>query len=474
MKAWQREEQWMEQASIALSQTDQKENWMKYLHAGEKSDEKLFSDWESAVPGSLAPCHLVIAAIACMENKGYDVREAEKLIDAGLEAAQKKDAIKLQQITAQIYHTLNHAPKDGKSPYWQYEIFQSWQEIEKAVCFEPARIIDVKTEVYAEKVKAGWLGQLIGGALGTQIEGYTTKQIRARFGEIHDYVRDPETYNDDITYEIAFLAAFEKTGYAVSSQDIAMQWLGLVPDGYSAEEVALYNLRRGVFPPESGTTLNYYSDWIGAQMRTMVHGMVAPGNPFLAAQLAVKDSVISHSNSGMLGGMYNAMLISLCFVENDVRAVLQKTADMLPAKSEYASIVNFTMKTCKKQKGWEEAWQICRQKLHTYHWIHAYPNICAQMIALWYGESDFETTAHIIAMCGEDADCTAAPALNALGVMHGMKAISKKWLEPLGEMVHTFMREPQQISVQNLCDWTVSATILADEKQNQSMKTAPK
>ena len=52
------------------------------------------------------------------------------------------------------------------------------------------------------------MGQLIGGCLGTQIEGYTTEQIRKRFGEVYGYLRRPETYNDDITYEIAYLDGF--------------------------------------------------------------------------------------------------------------------------------------------------------------------------------------------------------------------------------------------------------------------------
>lgn len=55
-----------------------------------------------------------------------------------------------------------------------------------------------------KKTYAGWLAQIIGAGVGTAIEGYTTANIRAAFGEINDYVRKPSTYNDDITYEVAF------------------------------------------------------------------------------------------------------------------------------------------------------------------------------------------------------------------------------------------------------------------------------
>ncbi len=48
------------------------------------------------------------------------------------------------------------------------------------------------------------MGQLIGGCLGTQIEGYTTEQIRNVSARSTD-ISASETYNDDITYEIAYL-----------------------------------------------------------------------------------------------------------------------------------------------------------------------------------------------------------------------------------------------------------------------------
>lgn len=291
--------------------TDSQEmNWNMYIESGNASDEKLFRDWISQVPGSLSPSHLVVAAIQCMRNRGYDVREAEKYIDKGLKAAEEKDGAALQKITAQIYYLLNTAPKDADSDYWKYHIYTDWEEIRANSTFpEMGDREDVFSDDYADRIQAGWTAQLIGGALGTQVEGYNTDNIEKVYGTVTSYLRPPETYNDDITYEIAFLDSFREHGYAVTSEQIAEKWLELIADGYSAEEVALRNLRLGIRPPESGTHLNYYSDWIGVQMRTMIHGMAAPGNPALAAELAVRDGAISHSNSGLLGGI---LMQSLC------------------------------------------------------------------------------------------------------------------------------------------------------------------
>ena len=68
----------------------------------------------------------------------------------------------------------------------------------------------------------------------------------------------------------------------------------------------------------SATLNNPWREWIGAQMRGSVCGMVAPGNPLLAAQLAWTDGTVSHVNNGVLGEVFNAILVSLAYVEDDV------------------------------------------------------------------------------------------------------------------------------------------------------------
>lgn len=86
MNAGSRETQWMKAAFPVKVQESQEENWVNsYTENGRQSDNKLFKDWESVVPGSLAPSHLIVAAIQCMRNKGYCVEEAEKYIEEGSE-----------------------------------------------------------------------------------------------------------------------------------------------------------------------------------------------------------------------------------------------------------------------------------------------------------------------------------------------------------------------------------------------------
>lgn len=462
-KAWQYELEWITEAVPPAVMQTAEEEWLKYAELGNASDEQLFIDWHGEVPGSKAPSHLVPAAIQCMASRGYEVSEAEALIEAGLAAEERKDGAALQQITAKIYHILNTAKQDPESAYASYQVYRTFEDVRRDAVFPEASAYDVSGIDFEKRIRAGWTGQLIGGCLGTQLEGYTTANIRKRFGEVRGYLREPETYNDDITYELAYLDGFAEKGYEITSEDVAYKWLEIIAEGYSAERVALSNLRRGIMPPASGTETNYFSDWIGAQMRTMIHGMVAPGNPALAARLAADDSVVSHSNNGMIGGIFNAVLVSLCFTETDIRTVLEKTIACMPQHSEYKTVTDFALRQCRTYDNWEEAWAVCEKKFQEYNWVHAYPNAAAEIVALWYGNMDFDETCHIIAMEGQDVDCTAAPILNALAIMRGYEVIGKKWTDPIGNDIYTMMRKMKHMTLEELCDKTVAAVRRAVE-----------
>ena len=170
-----------------------------------------------------------------------------------------------------------------------------------------------------KSIYQGWLGQLAGGSFGTAIEGYTGDQIHKVYGDVRSYITAPETTNDDVIYELVLLDVFERLGRQITSRDIGLEWIKQIPFGWSAEWVAIRNLNMGIFPPESGSFQNPYSNWIGAQMRGMICGMLAPAWPMEAARLAHLDGVVSHDNNGVYGEIYAAVLTSLAFVRTDPR-----------------------------------------------------------------------------------------------------------------------------------------------------------
>lgn len=254
-------------------------------------------------------------------------------------------------------------------------------------------------EAYRKKTADGWYGQLAAGTAGSQYEGYAPEEIVRHTHSVKGYLTQPSVFNDDITYEIAFLTAYAAHGPAVTSQAIAEEWLRQIPMAMTAEGVALRNLRAGILPPESGLRDNYFREWIGAQMRGAICGMLAPCNcrRGRAARLDRRlylpyvqwDPGRSVQRTAGLHGLQRGMICARSCSD---------TLEMIPADSEYAHILRMSILFCERSASWQEAWAQCTELLAEYTWVHAYPNAAAEVVAIWFGEDDFERTLEIMCL----------------------------------------------------------------------------
>lgn len=439
-------------------QTEDESAWTEgYVDYGKIEVNEVRRRWFAEVPGSMAPDHVMIGAIQATQNKGYDVTAVEKLIVPAQIAYENNDDQGVLMYSALIFKGLAEAPKNLEDPYWNYPQYESFRQYEAAVVFPEPIAMELGEGEIREKLHAGWSAQIAGGALGTELEGYTTDNIRKTLGEVRGYLRKPSTHNDDSLFELAFLDALVKRGKGVTADDIALEWVRNITYAWSAEEVALKNLKRGIFPPDSARVNNPWNEWIGAQMRGSVCGLVAPGNPRLAASLAWLDGSISHVNNGILGEVFNALLVSLAWTNPSVRDILRQSIELLPKDSEYYSVVQFALEQCFAHDDWESAWRVCEEKYRRYNWIHAYPNAAAEVIALYFAEEDFDQCMYIIAMCGQDVDCNAGQIGTVYGVIHGFAGIDKKWLEPFQDEFLSLYRGYEKTTMKHLAEVTFQA-----------------
>lgn len=468
-KAWELAGELYWNAKPHLRQ-EEDQTWTANLQTTKFYDQVLQLDWASNVPGSGAPEQIMKAAIQALENRGYKMTDrGYELLEEGYKLQEEKpvDYIRLHEISAELRYEWSQAQKDESSDYWKYTMYESYEQYAKAVQFPEAKPVDVNAPEFAEKLKAGWLAQMIGAAMGTMVEGHTAANLYEAFGEVYEYLREPNTYNDDITFELAFLDAFSKYGYDITSKQIALAWAGLIPAGWSAEEIALRNIKNGIMPPESGTFRNPFNEWIGAQMKAGICGMVAPGDVRLATELAWKDGEVAHANNGILGEIFNAVMTSLAFVEDDVRTIVRQAIDMIPADSEYHSVVSFAWDCCEKYEDWHQALADCEEKYKKYNWIHAYPNACCEVIALYYGQGDFTKTLHIITMCGVDVDCNAGMIMPILAIQKGMSIIPSKLNHPVFATLITYLRGEKSMSLDELANDTLNSILNARKKQEE-------
>jgi hypothetical protein len=456
MKAWELTRDLLRQTKPVVRSAEE-QTWDASEHMkGLDFGVSLF--WKSNVPGSAAPENLMAGALQSLENQGFVLAPYADLLREGGEALAAGDFERLYTIDMRLRVLMRAARPDPEHPSQKTVRYSSWEQFDATVNWPGDGAVDVGSDDFADRIRGGWLAQLVGAAAGTALEGYSAENIMEVFGPIRSYVREPNTYNDDITFEIAFLEAFADKGYAVTGADICERWTSLIPMGWSAEAIALANMRRGLLPPETATTDNPFDEWIGAQMRGTICGMVAPGRAREAARLAWVDGEVSHAANGILGEVFNAVLAARAFVERDTVSLLESTIALFSTESEYGQVLAFALDACRKSPDWRTAWARCDAKYVEYNWIHVYPNAAAQVVTLWFGRGDFDLTLEIVCGIGHDVDCNAAQILCVLAIQQGSGIIADRWSAPLlaGDIV-TYMRRPARIPFGDLVGQTVEA-----------------
>lgn len=336
----------------------------------------------------------------------------------------------------------------------------------------------MKTE-YIERIYAGWLAKIIGIRYGAPIEGWTYEKIKNIYGELNNYPVDYHEFaaDDDSNGPLFFLRALEdgRNGFDVTAQDVAEALLNYAPFehgffwwggyGISTEHTAYLNLRNGVPAPRSGSIeQNGYAtaEQIGGQIFIDTWGLVSPGNPDQAARFAKEAASVTHDGNGIYGGIFIAVCISWAFEEKDIRKIIEKGLSYIPKDCEYARVVRKIVEFYEKHP---ENWRDCfRYIFENFGYdkypgaCHIIPNIAVMILALLYGEGDFDKTLSICNMCGWDTDCNVGNVATIMGVRNGLEGIDyDKWRKQIND----FLACSSVVGSMNIMDIPYGAVYIA-------------
>jgi ADP-ribosylglycohydrolase len=450
-QAWEIEKE-MRDAAVPVDRRTTASDWYTSDMEIPYGDVLIKKFWFSQVPGSRAPEIPYLEWAQAQYTRGYDTSAAVPLILEGIELARQEKMDELRVLTSRILNLVQNAPINPKHPIHCCEHPSDWDGVRKAMALDVSeKLLKPLQEELDELIYQGWLGQLAGGSFGTAIEGYTGEQIAKVYGDVRSYITEPETTNDDVIYEVVLLDVFERMGRAITSEALGLEWVKQVPFGWSAEWIALRNLSMGILPPESGSFQNPYSNWIGAQMRGMICGMLAPAWPMEAARLAYLDGVVSHTDNGVYGEMYAAVCTALAFVYADPRVILQEAAKYLPQKSFYYQVVSESLETVKNTPDAASAWKILETRYQEFNWIDAHNNIAAVIHSLWFGKGDMTESFACLAKAGLDVDCNGGLVGNVLGII---RPVPEQWAQPLGDLLETYLKGKERLSIRELAQRT--------------------
>jgi hypothetical protein len=306
---------------------------------------------------------------------------------------------------------------------------------------------------YRDKLKGGFVGQMAGVTYGFPYEfkfqGFTVPEFL-----MHDW--NPEMIRgsvgqDDIYVELTFLQTLEKHGLDVSMEQIGRDFGESRYPLWHANKYGRKNIREGIMPPLSGhPQYNAHADDIDFQIEADLFGLICPGMPVAAQDLAWKFGHVMNYGDGVYGGVFIGAMYSAAFFETDRVKVVEAGLAAIPAESNYAKTIMDVLDQFKKDPDdWKAAWQLIEDKwvpkVHCTDrhpldiWRHlgigANTNGAYVVIGLLYGDGDPFETMKIATMCGLDADCNPASAMGVLGTMIGFENLPESFKPALPSMV---------------------------------------
>ena len=311
---------------------------------------------------------------------------------------------------------------------------------------------------YLERVYAGVLGKIIGVYLGRPFEGWERERIERELGEIWYYVHERVgvpliVTDDDISGTFAFLRALEDTGYpkTIRAEQVGESWLNYLIEGRtvlwwggmgnSTEHTAYLRLKAGVSAPRSGSAeLNgrVVAEQIGAQIFIDGWGMVAPGDPDLAARLAGAAASVSHDGEAIYGAQVIAVMEALAFVEPDRDKLLDEALRRISADSVIARMIRELRELHVRERDWRAALRWLDKNYGYAIWggnCHIIPNHGLIILALLWGDDDFQRSLMIVNTGGWDTDCNSGNLGCLLGIKNGLAGLEAgpDWRGPVAD-----------------------------------------
>jgi len=290
---------------------------------------------------------------------------------------------------------------------------------------------------YRQRVYGGWLGKLIGAAVGAPGDG---RRSAAGGQGARQYLealsRAPMPAQEGSDFQLVWLRALERAGPKISLEELISAWLRHLAHGRGEYPYALANFRRELAPPASGAFENPFREGLGALARAELWGMVAPGDPERAAYYAYQDAMLDHAGAGVEAAIWLAGMASGAFAESQIPRLIEIGLGLVPEEGRVARAVRDVL----RWHGDLAHWARTREML-----LRAYSSeevrdsaICAGLIALSLldGRGDFERTLATAANCGGSTICTCGASGAVLGLALGADAIPAAWREAIpGEVV---------------------------------------
>lgn len=326
----------------------------------------------------------------------------------------------------------------------------------------------ISEKEYLDAVYASWLGQIVGNSLGLCYEfKYIDNPGPNQFPYPYTFTLDNiKKYNgafsdDDTDIEYMYLIEMEKKGIEPTYFDLAEAWKKHVKQRvWFANRMAVSLMHAGHYPPVTGSS-KFNHEWfqIDPQLVNEIWAVTAPGMINYAVAKSDFAARITNDSFGIDPTLHYAAMYSSAFFEKDINKLIDIGTSNLPAGSRFAKIVEHVKQL---YQTYPNDWQKAREtiKLNYYgtkdYNSHSWPPVDANLngalgiLALLYGQGDFQKTLDYACAMGMDADNQAATMCGLIGIINGSKCIPHeltspvkdvKWDKPFNDFYKMITRE---------------------------------
>jgi ADP-ribosylglycohydrolase len=294
------------------------------------------------------------------------------------------------------------------------------------------------SHAHEPRIEAAWRGACIGAAVGHAYEGRTRKEIRESARKMRPaidttFATGPSPQTTMMT--AALVACLETAGRLPRPAHLAEVYSArVIPEFLPASVMrGLASMRAGTLPHEMrAPVLEPGPAWdedTEARARSMIWGLLFPGDPYRAASAAMRDASITHAAAAVEDARYGAALVAaaLATPAPELAEILDLGESFLGGGSETEMAILGARETWQRTRNldstsiWiENTWVPRAEERHPgMPWMHALPNAAAVVLALEAGGGDFERTIRLAASFGLDADTNAATCGAILGARRG-------------------------------------------------------
>lgn len=346
---------------------------------------------------------------------------------------------------------------------------------------EGVRRFEFKNIDYKDKLTGALIGRMAGCTLGAPVEFWSVTEMEswARYndeefppvdywkktkspyelrylkGDYRAYTREgicKVPVDDDIAYTLLTLLILEEYGSDFTTENVAMAWKKYLPMAYTAEKVTLENLKSGMPIEKAGIHNNPYYQWIGADIRSDGFGYICPGYPEKAAEMAYRDSILSHRRNGVYGAMFFAACCAAAFYVDFPLDAIQIGLQEIPKESMLAQDVRWALKQCDSDMDYKRARKLVDSRFEGMSHAHTSANACLTIFGLYIGGKDLTKVISNTVAMGMDNDCTAATAGSIVGAIIGISNIDEHWYTGFNNTIDSYLMGEDEFTIDEVVD----------------------